>query len=128
MNTPAPVATENNIKSSNNKPSISNEHAKVFTGFGRIETENRIHLKPDAVPYMCAPQSVAHAIRDKLKAKLDRLVPLDVNTESNEAHAWLNLIVPVLKTDGSLTICLEPLELNKATVRDRYSMPNIRHI
>ena len=42
------------------------------------------------------------------KAELDRLVREDIITEVYEHTEWINSIVPVMKEDGSLRLCLDP--------------------
>ena len=85
-------------------------------------------LKPDAEPSTCSPRSVPFALRHKLKKELKRLQSLDIIAECKGPTDWLNPIVPVLKPDGSIRICLDPQKLNAATIRDRYSLPKISDI
>jgi hypothetical protein len=110
------------------KCSMTDEFTDVFTGFGKLKTTHSITLKPDAVPYACAPRSVPHALREKLRKELDRLLSLDIITECTEPSEWVNQIVPVLKPDGSLRICLDPQQLNSVTIRERYTLPTISDI
>lgn len=105
-----------------------NEFSDVFTGFGKLNTVHKIRLKPNTIPAVCPPRSVPHALRDKLKAELERLISLDIIVECHEPGEWLNPIVPVLKPNGSVRICLDPQRLNEATIRERYSLPKIGDI
>ena len=122
------VNSHESVSGQSAKPKFIDEFQDVFTGFGKLSKVHKIRLKPDAVPHVCSPRSVPYALRDKLKTELDRLVSLDIITEHNEACEWLNQIVPVLKPDGSLRICLDPKNLNNATVRDRYSFPRVNDV
>ena len=54
------------------------------------------------------------------KAKLDRLVKEGIITEVHEQTEWINSIVPVMKEDGSLRLCLDPKNLNKAIKRNQW--------
>ena len=60
------------------------------------------------------------------KAELDRLVKEGIITEVHEHTEWINSIVPVLKEDGrikedsSLSLCLDPKDLNKAIERNQW--------
>ena len=40
-------------------------------------------------------------------------------TEVHEHTEWINSIVPVMKEDGSLRLCLDPKDLNKAIKRNQ---------
>jgi len=115
-------------KSAASKCNLVEEYADVFQGFGKLNTSYSITLKPDAVPFVCPPRSVPHALRDKLKAELDRLVGLEIIEQCNEPSEWVNQIVPVLKPDGSLRICLDPQQLNSVTIRERYILPTVSDI
>ena len=53
-------------------------------------------------------------------AELDRLVREGIITEVHEHTEWINSIVPVMKEDGSLRLCLDPKDLNKAIKRNQW--------
>ena len=54
------------------------------------------------------------------KAELDRLVREGIITEVHEHKEWINSIVPVMKEGGSLSLCLDPKDLNKAIERNQW--------
>ena len=54
------------------------------------------------------------------KAELDRLVKEGIITEVHDHTEWINSIVPVMKEDGSLRLCLDPKDLNKAIERNQW--------
>ena len=41
-------------------------------------------------------------------------------TEVHEHTEWINSIVPVMKKDGSLRLCWDPKDLNKAVERNQW--------
>ena len=41
-------------------------------------------------------------------------------TEVKEHTEWINLIVPVMKPNGSLRLCLDPKDLNKVIERNQW--------
>ena len=47
------------------------------------------------------------------KAELDRMMKEGIITEVHEHTEWINSIVPVMKEDGSLRLCLDLKDLNK---------------
>lgn len=51
---------------------------------------------------------------------MERLIHLGVIKEVREHTKWINLIVPVKKPDGSLWLCLDPKDLNKAVKRNHW--------
>ena len=54
------------------------------------------------------------------KAELDRLVKEGIITEVHEHTEWINSIVPVMKKDSSLRLCLDPKDLNKTIRRNQW--------
>ena len=54
------------------------------------------------------------------KAELDRLVKEGIITEVHEHKEWIKSIVPVMKEDDSLRLCLDPKDLNKAIERNQW--------
>ena len=54
------------------------------------------------------------------KAELNRLVKEGIITEVHEHTEWINSIVPVIKEDGSLRLCLDPKDLKKAIKRNQW--------
>ena len=65
-----------------------------------------LYVKPGAVPVVCSPHRVPHAVQPKLKEELYR--KLDIN----EASDWVQTLVVVIKPNGKLHVCLDPRTLN----------------
>ena len=63
------------------------------------------------------------ALRHKLKAELERLVSLNVTEKVDHPTDWVNSIVLVDKGDGSIRVCLDPKDLNKAIKREFTQLP-----
>ena len=68
------------------------------------------------------------ALRHKLKAELERLVSLSVIEKVDHPTDWVNSIVLVEKSDGSIRICLDPKDLNKAIKREFTQLPTPEEI
>ena len=87
----------------------------LFSGVGTIKNV-MVHLdvKPGAVPVVCSPCHVPHAVQPKLKEELDRMLKLGVirKLDINEASDWVHALVTVIKPNGKLCVCLDPRTLN----------------
>ena len=87
----------------------------LFSGVGTIKNA-MVHLdvKPGAVPDVCLPHHVPHAVQPKLKEELDRMLKLVVirKLDINEASDWVHALVIVIKPNGKLCVCLDPRTLN----------------
>ena len=51
----------------------------LFSGVGTIKNAMvHLHVKPGAIPVVCSPHCVPHAVQPKLKEELDRMLKLEV--------------------------------------------------
>ena len=62
------------------------------------------------------------AVHPKLKAKLDRMTKLGVITKVEEPTPWVSQIVVIPKKNGGVRVCIDPRELNKALLREHYTL------
>ena len=98
-----------------------NEYADVFKGVGTLPGgPYHIKLKDSYKPVQHPPRSVPLGMQSAYKAELDRLVKEGIITEVHEHTEWINSIVPVMKEDGSLRLCLDPKDLNKTIERNQW--------
>ena len=103
------------------KDYILKEFSDVFKGIGTLPGgPYHIRLKDDYKPVQHPPRSVPIAMQPVYKAELDRLTEEGIITEVHEHTEWINSIVPVMKPDGSLRLCLNPKDLNKAIERNQW--------
>ena len=103
------------------KEYILHEYADVFKGVGTLPGgPYHIRLKNCYKPVQHPPRSVPLGIQSAYKAELDRLIKEGIITEVHEHIEWINSIVPVMKEDGSLRLCLDPKDLNKAIERNQW--------
>ena len=103
------------------KEYIFHKYADVFKGVGTLPGgPYHIKLKDSYKPVQHPPRSVPLGMQSAYKAELDRLVREGVITEVHEHTEWINSIVPVMKEDGSLRLCLDPKDLNKAIKRNQW--------
>ena len=99
------------------------EFSDVFGGIGRLPGTCHILLKEGAVPTVQPPKLVPFALQPKLKQELERLEALGVIEKTTKPTEWVNSIVLVKKGDGSLRICLDPVDLNCWIKRPHHAVP-----
>ena len=103
------------------KEYILGEYADVFKGVGTLPGgPYHTKLKDSYKPVQHLPRSVPLEMQSAYKAELDRLVREGIITEVHEHTQWINSVVPVMKEDGSLRLCLDPKDLNKAIKRNQW--------
>ena len=107
------------------KPSsdFKREFSSLFKGLGKMKTEYHISLKPDATPVcLYAPRKVPHPLLPKVKEELDRMVQQEVISPVTEPTSWCSGMVPVLKPNGSVRICVDLVLLNRSVKREVHPM------
>ena len=108
---------------------LIDEYPTVFSeGVGRLEGQYQIRLDPSIPSVQHPPRRVPVPLRDILQRTLGDLnnqgiiVPVQVPTP------WISSMVVVPKKNGTLRICLDPQDLNKAIQREHYPLPTIEDI
>ena len=101
----------------------------VFDGLGCLEGVHHIHVKGDAEPVIHPPRKVPVALREKVKAEIDRMEQLGVIVKQNEPTPWVNSMVVVAKKNSDkVRICLDPKHLNDAICRSHYPMKTVEEV
>lgn len=87
-----------------------------------------IQLKEGHSPYsISTARRVPIPLLQKVK-ELQRLKEAGVIEEIEEATDWCAPMVPVLKKSGTVRICTDFKQLNKAVKRERYMLPTLEDI
>ena len=93
----------------------------VFKGVGTLPGgPYHIKLKDSYKPVQHPPRSVLLGMQSAYKAELYRLLKEGIITEVHKHTEWINSLVPVMKEDGSLRLCLDPKDLNKVIKRNQW--------
>ena len=87
-----------------------------------------MQLKPEVQPVVHAARKVTVALREKVKAELNKMEKLNVISKVDEPTKWVNSMVMVPKPNGAVRICLYPRDLNKAINRKHYKMITLQEV
>ncbi|KAI0230483.1 Retrovirus-related Pol polyprotein from transposon 17.6, partial [Lamellibrachia satsuma] len=77
-------------------------------------------LKNDAKPYSVTTARVPFPLLSKVEAELILMENEGITEEGTEPTDWCVPIVPVLKKNGNIRICVDLKKLNEAVKRERY--------
>ncbi|XP_014672358.1 PREDICTED: uncharacterized protein LOC106812875 [Priapulus caudatus] len=88
---------------------------------GELPSTQHLNVRAGAIPV--ANRRVPIAVRPKLKMELERLKELNVISPVEEPTPWVSQMVVAHKKSGALRICINPHELNKALLREHYTLP-----
>ncbi|XP_075144752.1 uncharacterized protein LOC142219865 [Haematobia irritans] len=63
------------------------------------------------------------ALEERVEHKLEEALKRDIIEEVSGLSSWISPIVPVLKGDGDIRLCVDMRRANKAVLRENYPLP-----
>ncbi|KAM2225165.1 hypothetical protein ACFX1X_019424 [Malus domestica] len=90
-------------------------------GLDRTLVEHELRIKPGCKPFCQPPRRFSTEVQLGIKDELVRLLKAGFIRTARYVE-WLANIVPVLKKNGALRICIDFRNLNLATLKDEYTM------
>ena len=110
------------------------KYAHLFSGIGHFKYRPvHITMRQGSVPIQKPPRRVPIAMKEKFKQELDSMEAQGIISKydgRNISPEWLDSFVVVKKSNGSLCICLDPMDLNKEMIRPVYNaqtMDDVAH-
>ena len=91
-------------------------------GLSRDLVELKLPIKAGRKPVKQTPRRFAPEIMAKIKVEIERLLKSKFIQTARYVE-WLANIVPVIKKNGALRVCIDFRDLNVATPKDEYPMP-----
>lgn len=82
------------------------------------------NVKPVQQPYRRAPFALESKISEKLQSLLDR----DIIEKVDQPSAWVSPIVPILKDNGEIRLCVDMRRVNKAVLRETHPLPIVEEL
>ena len=89
-------------------------------GVGLFPGELKLKVMDNAEPKQCRARPVPDTVMDKLHEKLQEMEKEGIIRECPEITEWVHNLVITRKQNGDIRICLDPKNLNKYLVRNRY--------
>ena len=101
----------------------------MFDGLGCInDVLCHINIDPSYQPVIHPPRRVPVVLRSKIQEELKHMESLDVIEKINTPTPWVNSMVTIVKPNGTLRICIDPRDLNKAIKCEHYPMQTIEEV
>ena len=94
-----------------------------FQGFLQREIDFTIDLVPGATPVSKTPYRMSTLEMLELKMKLQEL--LEKKYIQLNVSPWRAPVLFLKKKDGTLRLCIDDMQLNKVTVKNKYPFPRI---
>ena len=106
------------------------EIGSSFGDIGLMKTDPvKIILRDGAVPYnVCVPRRIPFPMMKKVESEIKRMEELQVIKKVNEPTDWCAPMVPVVKTNGNIRLCVDLRILNKSVQRELFILPTVEDI
>ena len=80
----------------------------------------------DQSPVIHEPRRIPIAIPDTVKEELKKMEENGIIAGITEPTPWVTSMVVVPKKNNQVRVCIDPRDLNNATKRCHYPLPNVR--
>ena len=88
-----------------------------------------VSLKERATPFcLTTARKVPFPLMEAVEKELSRMLKNKVIKEVTEPTDWCSGMVPVVKKNNKIRICVDLKKLNKAVKREYFTLPNLEHI
>lgn len=98
----------------------------IFPKFKDVQLDIAIDksVTPICQPYRRVPIPLENKINDKI----DKLVKQDIIEPVDKASSWVSPLVPILKADGDVRLCVDMRCANKAILRENHPLPTMTQL
>ena len=111
------------------RAAILGEYQDLFQGdLGNIPIVYKMKLDANVTPVIRPLHRIPLAMEESVKRELDRMVKIGAIIPVFKPTGWVSQMVATKKTDGSVRICIDPRDLNKALKQPHYPMRTVEDI
>ena len=108
---------------------ILDEYNDLFEGdLSNLPVVYKMRFDPSVTPVVRPPRKVPLTIEERVKQELERMVKIGAIVPVSEPTEWVSQMVAAKKKDGSLRICTDPRDLNKALKRPHHPMRTVEDV
>lgn len=109
---------------------IKSEYSDLFADeLGKLPVTYSMTLDPEVRPVVRSAHRIPVAMKDRVKAELDRMQDLGVITPVSEPTDWVSSMVATNKKDkNEIRICINPKDLNNALKRPHHPMRTVDEV
>ena len=104
------------------------EYEDVFIGMVCLPGEYDIVVDKEMPPVQNRPRKVAYALKEDFQKKIVELEEQGVIAKVDTPTPWISNCLAVRKPNGSVRVCIDPSDLNKAIPRNHFPLPTIDEV
>ena len=105
------------------------KHPKGFDGVGKLKDYNlKLHVDPEVTPIAQKPRCVPFALREKVTAKVEELIAMDIVERVDGPTSWVSPVVVAPKASGDIRLCVDMRKANQAIIRERIPIPTVNEV
>ena len=110
------------------RTTMLNEYKDLFQGnLGNLPVVYKMRLDPNAIPVVRPACKLPLAMEKSVKRERER-IKIGAITPVSEPNEWISQMVAVKKKDGSIRICIDPRDLNRALKRPHHPMRTVEDV
>ncbi|XP_028415850.1 uncharacterized protein K02A2.6-like [Dendronephthya gigantea] len=108
---------------------VLNKHKDLFdNNLGELPAVYSMKVDNSVTPVIKPPRKIPVAMESSVKRELDNMVKKGVIVPVSEPTEWVSQMVATRKKNGTIRICLDPRDLNKALRRSHHPMRNVESV
>ena len=111
-----------------NLPAYLNAYNDCFGEIGCMKQTHHITTDPTVPPVVNPSRRIPISLQEKLHTEIQRMLKLGIIVAVDEPTDWVSNVVAVEKPDGTIRLCLDPKDLNKAVKRPHFVHPTTEEI
>ena len=100
----------------------------TFKGLGLMPGEYEIKIDKAVPPVQHRPRRTPIMMRDDVITKLKELENAGVISRVDEPTEWISSQVALRKPNGTVRLCIDPKDLNRAIIRNYYPIPTLEDV
>ena len=111
------------------RESVMRKHPDVFHGIGKLHSRQvKLHVDENVTPIAQPLRRTPYNVRDKVEAKINKLIDCDIIEPVENAPLCVNPVVIVPKANGEIRLCLDMRWANEAIKRVIFPIPTVDEV
>ena len=123
-----PIYVEPGSTSINSTKALQALYPNSFDRIGDMSGEYIIKIDPTVLLVQHGRCKVPIEYKAEIEKELDEMVRQGIIVKQMESTPWVSSLTYPMKPNGKLRICLDPMDLNKAIVRENHKAPTLEEI